>query len=124
VPTLTAGIIAPKKNKTARRPDSPGFVADMLGELYLVKHEGAGPEGVYTEEELQPELRAYWKVSHHIKGILYSKEIATHEGVAEYLRELGGVEATTEGPFYEDKILVEGPQVTRDLFDHLTNEPD
>lgn len=119
-------FLAPKHFKQARRTASAGLITGMLGKWYLVRHED-GVTAIYNEAELQPESAAYWKVIHTIQGASYFKELATHVEVLLYLDELAdqgsGVTTKTEGPFYSDKELTEGPMATRTLFDHLTEEP-
>lgn len=120
-------FIAPRSNKAARVADAPGYITAVLGACYLVQHDGSTP-AVYLEEELESEPHAYWKVVHSAFGIPYCKEVATHAEASAYLESLDIIDArnlvTIGGPFYADKVLVEGPMATMDLYDHVLDDGD
>jgi hypothetical protein len=121
-------FIAPRANKAARRANAPGYITALLGQSYLVIHEGTTTPAVYTEEEVESETAAYWKVTHNAFGLPYCKEVATYGEAEVYVESLdisdGVAEPVIEGPFYSDKPLVEGPRATQDLFDHLLEDSD
>jgi len=119
-------FLAPKINQEARRPDSPGHVVDHLGDAYLVLHKGTDNLAVYEECELVPELNAYWKMTYITpSGTPYSKEVGTYKKMQKLMKaDLADMNVTCEGPFFSDKELEEGPEKTKNIFDHLTNNND
>ena len=127
VPELTRkDFVGPLSYKRARRPNAPGILTGVLSRWYLVLHED-GETGLYEADELEAEARAYWIVTHDLPGgVTYLKEIATYEGVETYIAELvkqgHGVTTRIEGPVYADKVLSEGPQEPKTLFEHLLTD--
>jgi hypothetical protein len=125
-PELLKGqmYVVPRKHIAQRKPDTPGYVAAQVGEVFLVQHAGDPVTAVYDGKELIYAHDGYWAVEHPIEGISYRKEFRTHTDAEDYCETLrdDGVEPTMEGPFFSDKELEEGPQKTRSLFDHLIDE--
>lgn len=117
-------FLGPTDYKRARRSNTPGRVTGTLAAWYLVLHED-NKTAIYIEDELQLEP-GYWQVTHVVQGTPYLKEIATYDEVETYVAELAadghGVTTSVEGPFYSDKVLSEGPQDPKTLFDYLTDD--
>lgn len=119
-------IIAPKKNKAARKDGAQGVITGVLGkrkQYFLVMHEGASVPAVYLPEELSLETNAYWRLTYQQHGIGYFIEVPTYLKAQADLEELkmdGNItDAVIEGPFFSDKELKEGVIATRTLFDRL-----
>lgn len=120
-------IIAPKKNKAARKDGAQGVITGVLGkrkQYFLVMHEGASVPAVYLPEELSLETKAYWRLTYQQHGIGYFTEVPTYLMAQDALEELkmdnGNItDAVIEGPFFSDKELKEGLIATRTLFDRL-----
>jgi hypothetical protein len=115
-------------SKARRKSNALGYIVDQvsqggLGSAYLVLHEGEKSPAIYFPKDFE-EAISYWKITYHMDGVTYFKELASHKKVKLWLKVNPGVEkgATVEGPFYSAKELEEGTQGNKSLFDHLTEE--
>lgn len=123
LPTLSKrDFAAPRINQVARCAGQAGHIVKIVNDMFFVRHQAEIP-AVYYANELLPEPKAYWVVKHLDANLWYFKEFASRYLANRYIVDLpNGVDHTLEGPFFSDKVLEEGIQTTRNLFDHLLDD--
>lgn len=79
-----------KGSKARRKPNAFGYIVDQvyqggIGPAYLVMHEGEKDPAIYFPKDFE-EAISYWKITYHIDGVTYFKEVPSYKAVKRWLK--------------------------------------